>query len=818
MLIICHDPTGALGRDTHELDPSISLQDNIARHLSSGADCRLLINGQEVDPLADARMNAPPSVADVITVLRRPRGGGGLMNLISFGLLGGAVFNSIQPKRPVSQSLKESPNNSLTAQTNVARAYEAIPDVYGYRRCWPDLIQPSTVEYIDNLKYVTEWMCISRGRGDVSDVRYAESPIADISGASYEVFGPVGGGNHPERGVTTIRDVIETFESQEVNGQEITAAVPYATIQRTAVVRAEEGASTFTITLEDRADLAQLKSLSGTATTSRLKFVVTPSEGGTPGVEFDADRALLSFSVAAGNCTLVFGSPDFVADDVSTTVKITPNATTYTNVGPFTLPLDADRIRWNTIFLRGLNGSVTIRAEWWAINEAGVEIAGTRETRDDTYTGSGFDQRYFTVTVAPLAGFRRYRVRFVRLTPANDDQGSDQAKLEELYAVRYYAEKQLPGVTVVRVTTKATTDATGFSDRKFNCRWQRHCRVFYDNVNIGPTRNFARAMAHMWTLADNDLAELDVDRLSAINAEFGETSPLLRFDGSLDDAEMSLGERMQMAADGARCQIWRDGTRWTVTREQARSYPELQLDYRNLAADGDGAISYSAHLPASNDGVELEYIDEATQAKKSYVRLTIASGAVAFGQSQNPAKIKMPACATYAQALNRAQLEARKLLYQRVTVSDKAMNDAGVLGLGSLVRWVDPADFAGDDGLQAGEVMSVSGPVISTSEPLDWKGATTGRIQFTGANGLRLGAPVACSPVAGGVQLVSVPDGIYVRGDTRQLGSRYAFAVGLTAGEMEAAGLYVCTAIRPDGKGNMDLSLAEYDARIYAAD
>ena len=63
-------------------------------------------------------------------------------------------------------------------------------------------------------------------------------------------------------------------------------------------------------------------------------------------------------------------------------------------------------------------------------------------------------------------------------------------------------------------------------------------------------------------------------------------------------------------------------------------------------------------------------------------------------------------CTTLAQAWNRAQLEARRLLYQRTSVSDKALSDANGLGLGSLVRWIDPNDFYGDDGLQAGEVMN----------------------------------------------------------------------------------------------------------------
>ena len=182
---------------------------------------------------------------------------------------------------------------------------------------------------------------------------------------------------------------------------------------------------------------------------------------------------------------------------------------------------------------------------------------------------------------------------------------------------------------------------------------------------------------------------------------------LLRFDGSLDDADMSLGERLQFVANTARCTIWRDGTRWTATRDQARSAPEMQFDYRNLAAGGESVIGYAAHLPASNDGVEVEYVDQTTQAKKAYIRLNISTGGPVVGASVNPKKVKLPGCATMTQAENRAQLEARRLIYQRVTVRDTALADASSLGLGALVRWIDPNDFGGDD-LQAGEVRGIS--------------------------------------------------------------------------------------------------------------
>lgn len=815
MLTILHDPAGITGSVSHPLDYTISLQENIERHMSGGAGCELRINGAVVDPLTDPRMDRPPSVLDRVTVIRRPEG----MDPFTLLFIAAAAFAvaayAMMPKPPdAAATQNESPNNRLTAQTNIARTYQAVPDVYGYRRIWPDLIQPSTVEYIDNLKYVTEWLCASRGKGTITEVQYADTPIGDIAGSSYEVFEPVPSGGYPEFGTTTLSDVYETFASDEVNGQELPYAVPYTVLQKTGSVAATTGNSTFTATFTDSPDFDQLKSMvpSGTA-------VVRFPYGSAPTL-FAEICTVLSYVVVSGNVTFTFSSTVWAEDvsEIGISITVDPSATvTSTTVGPFTLPIACDRIWWNTIFLRGLAGTVQIKAQWWKVDTSGVEVPGTRQSQTYTYTADTFDQQFCTEKVTPSGGNGIYRVQFTRLSPQVRDDGADVAKLEEVYGVRYYATKVLPGVSVLRVTTKATLAATGFSDRKFNVRWLRHVRTLTTDA-LSESRNFARIIAHIWTIAGNSIAGLDTAALAAINADLGEDSALLRFDGSLDDADMSIGERMQLVANMARCVIWRDGTKWTATRDQARLYPELQLDYRNLAAGGESAIGYAAHLPASNDGVEVEYVDETTQAKKSYVRLNISTGAPVAGVSTTPKKIKMSGCITTAQATNRAYLEANRLLYQRESVNDTALAEANTLGPGALVRWIDPNDFAGDDGLQAGEVMSIDGLTITTSEALDWKGETSGRILFTGEDGAHLGTPIVCTPAAGGCTLASLPTGLYVADADRQLGSRYAFAVGLTEAEVEAAGLYTVTYIKPDGEGNVSLVMANYDERIYGYD
>lgn len=798
-----------------------SLHEQIAAAWPGGAaDCELRIDGALVDPLTDPRLEAPPVPGMVVHLVRRPAESAirGVFRLVGAGVQ--ALLKPLglgRPNQAVANGAftgKDSPNNSLTAQTNVARAYQGVPDVYGYRRIWPDLIQPSVVEYVSNVKQITEWLCLSRGKGDVTAVQYAETPIGDISGASYTVFEPVPIGGVYEFGSTTITDVYEQFASPDVSGQELPYAISY-----TAEILATSGDLFFTAKIIDGANLSAIKALapSGTA-----KVVFNYSSG--PVLNFNQTCTVLSYVTASGYTTFTFSSSAWASSvaESAATMTIIPSGVAINTVGPITLPLAATRIWWNLVFLRGLQGSVQVKAEWWKIDGAGAEIGGTRENQTSTYTDATYDQRFFTEKVTPSGGNGRYKIQFTRMSAQVSGDGADVVKLELASAVRYSASKVLPACTIMRIATKAVEGSAGLGDRKYNMRWLRHARTL-TSTTPSATRNFARALAHVWHISGNDMVQLDTDALAAINAEFGEASPLLRFDGSLDDADASLGERMQRIADTARCTIWRDGTQWSVVRDQARSVVDLQLDYRTLAAGGESAMTINGYLPKSQDGVEVEYVDETAQQTRAYIRLSIATGAVVAGTPAHALKVKLPGCTTASQAQNRADLEARRLLYQRTTVTDTALAESAALAPLALVRWIDPADFGGaEDVLQAGEVLALDGLNVATSEALDFRGEPDGRIQFTGADGRTLGSPILCTPAAGGgcVLTTAAPAGVYVAGATRQLGSRYVFGPGLSAAELAGAGLYtVVPPLRPTGKnGNITLTLTNYDPRIYEAD
>ncbi|STT63222.1 Uncharacterised protein [Klebsiella pneumoniae] len=84
----------------------------------------------------------------------------------------------------------ESPNNDLTGQTNRARLYKGRPNIYGQCRVFPDLIQEALFEFVDNNKQLTEWFEVGYGRYTISSIRYSESNLGSLAGASSAIYNP----------------------------------------------------------------------------------------------------------------------------------------------------------------------------------------------------------------------------------------------------------------------------------------------------------------------------------------------------------------------------------------------------------------------------------------------------------------------------------------------------------------------------------------------------------------------------------------------------------------------------------------------------
>ncbi len=136
------------------------------------------------------RVNQP--ITENLYVIQRPLGGSLIVAALSLIAVSVAVSSLVPiPKLPQGERVdKKSPNNSLSGQSNIARPLERVPDIFGTVKSFPDLIAPTTAEFIDNVLFNTDYMCISRGFLDVTEIKSGDTLVSAIVGSSVQLFDP----------------------------------------------------------------------------------------------------------------------------------------------------------------------------------------------------------------------------------------------------------------------------------------------------------------------------------------------------------------------------------------------------------------------------------------------------------------------------------------------------------------------------------------------------------------------------------------------------------------------------------------------------
>ncbi|HAY4545207.1 TPA: hypothetical protein JZ953_002348 [Escherichia coli] len=844
MLVIWRDPRGVMGKDVFDMDCSVSLQDNIAKHFPGGIDANtasVTLNGNKINPL-EVDLSRKASFADRIEIILRQQGD--VFNTIISTIVAVATLGlvNLTPKPTTPNDVgtqKDSPNNDLVAQTNEARLYQAIPDIYGKIRAFPDLVEPSLSEYIDNIKHITEVMCIGIGNYLIEDVKYADTLLSTINGASYEVFNPG----------DVIPVIYDAAESPDVDGQEITPpnlgdSVLY-TAETTDIISLSRSGNVASIRIlkDDTFDYFYDKSKPINITFEVDASYKQANEDGTisdviervsfsgilVGMRISDDGSVVEpveyYDISVNNIS----SSGVPADAVilETYLKINDMEGLY--VGPFILPSKADQIWYNIVFLRGLqqdDGDETVvdfTAEWWQVDENNDQIPGTSESESFSYSAGTYDSLYYTRKITPSGGRARYAFRITRIDNGYE-QLTDQAKLEEVYSVQI-RNNVVAGDTLIRCVTTATEQAVGIKERKFNAEVTRKTITWNGSqiVNtLNPSRDFADAVLHSFvTIAGRDPNELDLEELYSISASIKAKNERLGwFDFSFDDKDISLGQRLQSICNVARVTVFRDGIKWRFVREEKKDIISAQFDARNLANDDTGGtLQFKGHLPTSFDGVELEWVD-ATDTnddgtdKKAYIRLRIdaANKTILEEGSVRPYKVQLAGCRNKDQAMNRAQLEARRLIYQRTAVEDVALSDANFVQKGDRVRWADVYDEA----VSSGEILQINGDVFTTSENLIFEAGKTYRVSITDPYGYP--SPwITAAPVTGnpGAFQADFHNAYTADNINSMLGSRFILTPSVASDPMD----FVLTE-KSSGEDptQIKISLSQYDERMFDFD
>ncbi|WP_140180737.1 host specificity factor TipJ family phage tail protein [Providencia stuartii] len=694
-------------------------------HQQLHCDAVIVVNGRELQE--DDELDFEITSTHFIQVFDQPKSViGDILNPV-FNLVT-KVFSFLAPKTPsfsaADSNAKDSPNNRLTAQTNVARAYQAIPRICGQVRAFPDLMQQSLFEYSGNLKTVTEWMCLGLGRFKTESIRFAESDFTAMQGASYKIYEPN----------EVIPLINEGFEFPDIDGQEIPGPnesndIPQQTATANTVVSGEIKGGEAAIKIVKQDEFEYFYELTKPRSISMTVNVSYDTPQGTVTTDVKIDAQLVDAKTSDDGSLIMptkyyefffanlSGSElsQLPANAVVNTTKFVLYDNQFLTVGPFFSPVYGEQM-W-VHFQANLGGGDWANAtcDIWKIDTDNTEVAGTRQKFSFEMKGNnGARTYYLTRKVELLSGSGRYALQVTRTNNSNDHS---VLKIENAHIVRPKKDVVFENTTTVMVSVRATEAPTGARERKYNLL-STSLLISYDRASKQvdyterPSRSFADVVLHTWLMdAGESERNIDIDGLYRIYDSLPDER-LGYFDYTFDDEDISLGQRIETICNAARVTAYYDNAVLTFSREQSSEFPMTTFNRSNITGN-DMKISYDMSMPSGYDGIELEYV-EPIRNKKDYIRFRVDENGVNEGLSRTPNKIVLQGCRNRYQAMDRALLEANRLIHQRTSISLTTLADGGNVYPSDMVLIADTYD----SNQQAGYITERNGEVFTTSEKI----------------------------------------------------------------------------------------------------
>ncbi|MCE9967129.1 host specificity factor TipJ family phage tail protein [Lelliottia amnigena] len=738
----------------------------------------------------------------------------------------GAVFSFLAPKPAIANTggnTVDSPNNSLTGQTNTARVYKAKPDIFGQVRSFPDLIQESVFEYVrqdafdGGLKYVTEWMCVGIGKDDYESVRYSESSLGSLAGAEFQFYQPG----------AVIPQIIEGYGFDDVDGQEVPGQneagdFPIETATATTVVSGTYSGGQIAVKIRKQAEFDYFMGLVlPHAVTFTINVTYSTASGS---VTKDATFSGTLISAVETNDGAVVnpvrwytftmnnlqGPQDIPATATINTTKFILNDNEALVVGPFFSPVASSQLWLHTQSSLGGGKQTNWKVVIWKIDDSYNQIPGTTQTFI-YYQGTPHDHTseifYRTDKITPTGGFGKYAISFQRTDNSGD---ASVLKVEEIHSINVRSNVVHSTDTLVRVKVRATESALGSRERKYNALVTRQT-ISYNlatqavDYTLRPSRSFADAVAHTWLImGEQQVSSIDLYGLYSI-AESLPDARLGYFDYTFDDENDSLGDRVQAICNAASVMaFWDDGV-LTFTRDQKVDYPAAVFNRANMKTD-EYKISYEATLPGGYDGVQVSYVHPTTN-NKTYINYRVLNGEIVEQEAENPNKLEIVGFRNEYQARERALRETKRLIYSRVKMNAKVFED-GIIQVGSVIQMPDIYD----SNQQQGYLKGRSGNAFDTSEPITFSGEMFVLVTDSLGNPTYR-YPASPRPDTSYGFIASVPDIDlnFWDGDEVQLPSRYLIA---TVEELDSQ-LWTVNSIKPNPDNTVSLTVAEYSDNIY---
>lgn len=794
-------------------------------------DVRIHINGRELSD--DESIDFLLKKEDEITIFDQPKGGGflkgsavilGMFTYKSDLKMLSKIMSTISGQQNASTGAgsKTSSNNSLKGQTNLARNGEAKPDNFGQVRAFPDLIQESLFEYIDNKKYITEFMNFGLGRYDVSSVRYSETNLGSLAGSQYTIYNP-----GDVIGQITEPYLFDGVDGQEVPGKNESQDTPAESATTNTVTSAAYAGGQILVVIPKNSVFDYFMGLSYPRAINFTLNVTYTTPSGSVTKDVTLSGNLVSATETNNGATppanyrYNFTITDITGDVSQYLPSATINKTVFKLIdnaalviGPFVSPVNSTQV-WvhTTSDLGPTDGSTDFIIKCWAVDDDNNQIPGTLQQISDSIDNpyNITTKSYFrTYKFTPAYGLAKYAVSIER---TNNSNSANKLTLEAVHAINVRTGIVYPEDTLVKVTIRGTERPTSSQERKYNALITRHV-ISYDSVlqrvdyTLRPSRKFADTTLFNWVVRGGQPeSSIDIYGLYQIQAQLDAVDARLAyFDYTFDDEDVSLGQRIQSICDAAGVTVYWDDGVLSFTLDSKRTRPVTVFNRANTKADSY-SLSYEMTLPGGYDGVEVQYRDPNTN-KQAFVRYRVRNGQIEIGMPTKAKKFSMLYVRNAFQADNRAQKECRRLIYSRITAGITAMADGEWINIGDMVQVPDTYDT----NQQAGYVVSRSGDVFESSERInfngnmfvvitDENGDATGRYPATPRDDTAFGFIAQMPDID-----LNIFDGVDV-----QSPSRYVIA---TVEELDAT-QWTVTEKQPNSDGTTALTLAEYSDLIY---
>ncbi len=826
-LILHHkDPSRIIKHDVHNVANDTNFLSWIrsqwlsSEEMAAGLSVTILLNGRSIfesdaDDADESVLDITISGNDVISIINRPA----LIGIIVVVAIVVAVAISLAlaPSLPGNAGEQsESPNNRLQAARNAFRPGEARPEIFGSIISYPDFIQPTFFEYVGNLKIVYELGYVGEGYFDIGEVRSGETPFNSIPGSSFQIFQP--GAVIPQTLLTIHRP------ADPVDGQSLLAPDDDSLQQVGEIDTITPGASLVLRLIANSTMAIDMGLLIGSYLTL-----------GTLKDSFGQIIPIGTYQVSGlalvtGRTEITLNTTDTIVPAPSSIIAGVTGADgkTQNYVGYFDIPgTTATEIWFNWQMPQGIRtengGELAINLEF-QIERLTTNGIPTGEVITKLYTISGntinsqFRTTKFTPAEFPSMIASQYRARVRRTSIRAAGSAAQQIKMEQFISVTNYTGLDNSTGTVISWQRRATTFAVGASGNKNNLDVTRRLPVYnrvtgvYDVNTLAATRSFADAAAYTLVVASGrDVATVDMAELYGIydgllHAELG------YFDFTFDSKNVGLGERIESICNVARVNAFRDGAIWRFTRDEIKPIRTAMFN-RRVTVGNRSKQSWLLQRPDDKDSVALTYVDPVSNTERILYRRVDSNGdIVSDGEGRQALEITLAGCKDFFQAWNRVNMEMRRIIYQRRTVTDKTLRDGMTVGLLERVGWVDPNDSTAF----SGEILGFNVNVFDTSERFEPVASESYVVYITDNEGNPSNTVTATARTDTDFGFIAAGlSGAYLAdpsGD--QLGSRYFIG---SVSDIEASDFMV-TSRKPQANGSVDIELVEYVPQMYEMD